>query len=94
MQKTLLIAVKTNSDGRKDGRMGRETDGRTDGWTGGWTDRWTDGRTANGETETRNDQHSGYNVACIRLKMEFNPEKISKVHRLTCIWVKQRKNDL
>ena len=33
---------------------------------------------------------AGYKVACTRLKMGFNPEKILKVHRLTCICVKQR----
>ena len=74
-------------DGRKDrwtdGQPAGQTDGRTDGQNGQME------KLRNGTTDI-----AGYKVTCMRLKMGFNPEKkISKVHRLTCIWVKQRKNE-
>ena len=91
MQKPFLNAEKADGDGRKEG----QTDGQMDGWPTSRQNRWTDGQ--NGQMEKlRNGTTdiAGYKVACTRLKMRFNPEKISKVHRLTCILVKQRKNDL
>ena len=72
------------------------TDRRTDGWTASRLDRWTDGWTDGQMEKLRNvtTDIAGFKVACTQLKMGFDPEKISKVHKLTCIWVKQRKNYL
>ena len=53
MQKSLLNAKKTDGDGQKDGRTDGYMDGRPDRWMEGWTER------ADGETEKRNDRHSG-----------------------------------
>ena len=103
MQKPLLNTEKADGDGRKEEQIDR----RKDRWTDRPTDRWTDDRPA-GQTDGRMDGQygqmeklrngttdiAGYKVACTQLIMRFNAEKISKVHRLTCIWVKQRKNDL
>ena len=78
-------------DGRKDrwtdrqmaGQPADRTDGRTDGQNGQME------KLRNGTTDK-----AGYKIACTRLKMRFNPEKISKVHRLTYIWVKQKKRKM
>ena len=63
-------------------------DGRKDRWTDGRLAGRTDGRTdgQNGQIKklrNRTTDIVGYKVACMRLKMGFNPEKISKVHILT-----------
>ena len=57
MQKLFLNAEKADGDGRKEG----QTDGQMDGWPTGRQFRWTDGWTerADGETEKRNNRHSG-----------------------------------
>ena len=70
------------------GRKGRQLASQTDWWTDGQCMQME--KLKNGTTDI-----AGYKVACTRLKMGFNPEKISfLVHRLTCIWVKQRRYDL
>ena len=59
MQKTLLIAVKTNSDGRKDGRTDRQTDGQRDGQMDGGMDGQKTKKLRNGPTDI-----AGFKVAC------------------------------
>ena len=63
-----------------DGRKDRRRDGRPAGPSNGRTDGQNEQmeKLRNGTTDT-----VGYKVACMRLKMGFNPEKISKVHKLT-----------
>ena len=83
--KPLLNAKKTNMtvmDGKTDGWAERLMDGRMDGLEDGQIDGRMDGqqteRLRHGTTDI-----AGYNVACMRLKIGFNPETISKVHSLT-----------